>query len=284
MTTATTGARDHQAGVGTGTAAGTVRGGGITPGRVFRSEWIKLRSLRSTVCAVLAVVLGIVLVGAFTAVGIVVKETVPASEAVAADPSGGTLSGVGVGQLAAIAFGVLAVTAEYRSLMIRSSFTAVPGRLPLVWAKATLATAVTAVVSLLALLVTFLVARTVVATDGPSLSLTAPGVGRAVIGAAVVLGMTSALATSFGWLLRSTAGAVSALVGLLYILPSLVGVLPQAVADKVLPYLPGNAVTAVIHITTTGDALTPWAGLAVYAAYTALALAAAALVVQRRDA
>ena len=95
---------------------------------------------------------------AFTAVGIVVRDSPPAATAVAIDPSGGTLSGTGLAQLAVIAFGVVAVTGEYRTRMIRSSLAAVPTRLPLVWGKAAAVAASAAVVSLAALLLSFLVA------------------------------------------------------------------------------------------------------------------------------
>ena len=283
MNTTMTGTSDSRT---TAPAGATMdsRAGRVTARRVHVSEWIKLRSLRSTVWAVLAVALGIVLVGAFTAVGIVVRDGPPVAEALAADPSGGVLSGVSFATWAAVAVGVLVVTTEYRTRSILTSVTAVPGRVLLVWAKAGTAAAVVVLVSLPALLVTFLIARTLLATHGGSISLTTPGVGRAIIAASLTLGATTALATGFGWLLRSTAGAVAVLVALLYVLPSSVTLLPRAVGDAILPHLPSNAAAAAMHLTPTDGALAPWAGLAVYAAYTVLALSAAAFAVTRRDA
>ena len=160
----------------------------VTQIRVLRSEWIKIRSVRSTVWAVVAMAAALIAGAAFAAVGIVVKDSPPAASAVVTDPSGGTLSGTGLAQLAVIAFGVVAVTGEYRTRMIRSSVAAVPTRLPLVWGKAAVVAALAAIASLAALLFSFLVASLVVATEELSISLTTPGVARAMIGAALALG------------------------------------------------------------------------------------------------
>lgn len=256
----------------------------VTARHVVTSEWIKARSLRSTTWSLVAVAASLLLTGAFTAVGFVVQEDPPGSEAIAADPSGGILTGVGAAQLAAIALGVLLVSGEYRSGTIRSSIAAVPARLPLVWAKAAVAGLVTAAVSLVALLATFVVARSVVAVGGLTISPATPGLARAVLGAALHLGLTAALATGFGWLLRSTAGAVAAAVALLQLLPAIGLLLPASVAAAVLPWLPSHAGTAVLQLTPAAGGLGPWTGLAVYAAWAAAAVGAGALLLTRRDA
>ena len=127
------------------------------------SEWIKIGSVRSSVGALVALVLALIGGAAYSAVGIVVSDSPPAAEAVAADPTGGYLSGIALAQLVAIVFGVVAVTGEYRSTMIRSSLAAVPTRLPLVWGKAAVVAVITTVVAVAALLPAFLVARAIVA-------------------------------------------------------------------------------------------------------------------------
>jgi hypothetical protein len=256
----------------------------VTQTRVLRSEWIKIRSVRSTVWALVAMAVALIGGAAFAAVGIVVKDSPPAATAVAADPSGGTLSGVGLAQLAVITFGVVAVTGEYRTRMIRSSVAAVPTRLPLVWGKAAVVAALATVVSLVALLLSFLVASLVVATENLSISLATPGVARAMIGAALALGVTGALATGFGWLLRNTAAAVFLLLAVFYVTPTLATLLPQPVGGRVAPFLPSNAVARLTQVGPVEGALPPWAGLAVYAGYAIVALTAAAVVLRRRDA
>jgi len=196
----------------------------VTQTRVLRSEWIKIHTVRSTVWAVVAVAASVIGGAAFAAVGIVVKDSPPAATAVATDPSGGTLSGTGLAQLAVI--GVVAVTGEYRTRMIRSSLTAVPTRLPLVWGKAAVVAASTTVLSLASLLLSFLVASLVVATEDLSISLSTPGVTPAMIGAALALGVTGALTTGFGWLLRNTPAAVFLLLAVFYVVPTLATLLP----------------------------------------------------------
>ena len=264
--------------------ASPVDGPKVTHTRVLRSEWIKIRSVRSTVWAMVAMAAALISGAAFAAVGIVVRDSPPAATAVATDPSGGTLSGIGLAQLAVIVFGVVAVTGEYRTRMIRSSVAAVPTRLPLVWGKAVVVAASATVVSLAALLLSFLVASLVVATEELSLSLTTPGVARAMIGAALALGVTGALATGFGWLLRNTAAAVFLLLAVFYVVPTLATLLPQSVGEKVVPFLPSNAVAALTQVAPVEGALPPGVGLAVYAGYAVITLLAAALVLRRRDA
>ncbi len=255
----------------------------VTQTRVLRSEWTKIRSVRSTVWAMVAMAAALIGGAAFAAVGIVVKDSPPAATAVAIDPSGGTLSGTGLAQLAVIVFGVVAVTGEYRTRMIRSSVAAVPTRLPLVWGKAAVVAASAAVASLAALLLSFLVASMVVATEGLSISLITPGVARAMTGAALALGLTGALATGFGWLLRNTAAAVFLLLAVFYVVPTLATLLPQPVGEKVMPFLPSNAAAALTQVAPVEGALPPGTGLAVYVGYAAITLLAAALVLRRRD-
>jgi ABC-2 type transport system permease protein len=256
----------------------------LTFPRVLVSEWIKFRSVRSSIGALVALSLTLIAGAAYSAVGIVVSDSTPAAEAVAADPTGGYVSGVGLAQLVAIVVGVIAVTGEYRSTMIRSSLAAVPTRQPLVWGKAAIAATVTTVVALAALLPAFLVARAIVAIADVSLVLTLPGLAATMIGPALALGITAAWAVGCGWLLRNTALALFAFLGVLYLLPSLAAFLPQTAVQSVGPFLPSYAFEAVARATPVGGALPPWLGLLVYAGYAVITLAAAVLVVRRRDA
>jgi hypothetical protein len=251
---------------------------------VLVSEWIKLSSLRSTMWGLIIMALALVVGAAFTAIGILVKDTPPAAEAIAADPTGGSLSGVGLARVAAIVVGVVVVTSEYRTKQIRSSLAAVPTRLPLVWGKAAVAAAAATVVALAGLLPAFVVGRAVVALEDLSIFLTTPGVATAMVGAAVGLGVTAAWAVGCAWLLRNTAGAIFALLAILYAVPSLAVLLPPAVAMTVVPYLPNQAVAALTQLSPAEGLLPAWAGLAVYAGYAALTLTAAGLLTRRRDA
>ena len=255
----------------------------VTPRRVLVSEWIKLRSLSSSIWALVLIVVALLAGSAFSAVGLLVRHDPPAAEALAADPTGGAFAGAGLAQLAAMALGALSVTGEYRSKTIRPSIAAVPTRVPLVWCKAVVAAAATAAASLAASVLALVVVSSVVATKALSISLTTPGVARALVGTALALGVTAALATGFGWLLRNTAGAVFSLFGLLYLVPSFAALLPQVVAAKVVPCLPSSAVAAITQVAPGPGTLPPWAGLAVYVGYAVVALVAAGRLLKRHD-
>jgi len=246
--------------------------------RVVSSELIKLRTARSTVWAVISAALLVIAPGAFAAVGLVVQR------AGLTDPLGGSLTGISAASYAVAAFGVLTVSGEYSSGTIKTTFAAVPRRAQLVFGKAAAVAATVGTTMLAAVALTYAVASAIVATDGLSLSLTAPGVARALVGAALYLTGIALLGVAFGWLLRSTAGSLAALIGFL-VVPSIVGVLlPDA---AVVAYLPDKAGAAIMQLTTDGQSsglLGPWAGLAVFAGYVAAILAGAALLVRRRDA
>jgi ABC-2 type transport system permease protein len=99
--------------------------------------------------------------------------------------------------------------------------------------------------------------------EGFHISLTEPGVARAVFGSAHYLTGVTVMASGFGWLLRNTAGALSVLLGVLVVLPLVGFVLPAAVAQVVIPYLPNNAGTAIMQL-TPGGMLPPWTGFGVF--------------------
>lgn len=258
----------------------------VTMGRVARAELIKLRSLRSTVYALGFAVLSVVGMAVFTAMGVVAGQgsEVGMPGDPTHDPTGGALSGVSIAYFAVVTLGVLSVTGEYASNMSRSTMAAVPRRSRLVAGKAVAVAALTLPVTVLATVLAFLAARAILATVGLSLPVTEPGTARAVIGAGFYLTGMALLGTAFGWLLRSTAGALAALIGALLVLPTLGLLLPQAVGERFLPFLPDSAGQAIMATAPSSGQLAPWTGLTVFGMWTGLALTAAALVVSRRDA
>lgn len=254
---------------------------GVTSRRVVRSEWIKFRSLRSTRYALAAVALAIIGLGVFMAIGEVVADDVSRKGTV--DALGGSLSGVGFAELLASALGVLLVTGEYSSGSIRLTFTAVPRRLTVLVAKAVVAALTVFTTAMVSTLLAFTVAQRLLARDDITLSWTALGVPRALIGAALYLAVVSVMGVGFGWLLRSTAGALMALFAVFYLLPIIEILLPASTGDRIGPYLPSNAGSAVMRL-APGPLLEPWTGFAVFVGYALLTLAGAALVLRRRDA
>lgn len=262
-----------------------VTAGRVTLTRVAASEWTKMRSLRSTTWALLAAAMSIIGLGTFTAIGLVVQR-VPAdgfADAAMTDPTGGALTGVSLAGYIFAGLGVLAVTSEYRSAGITVSLAAVPTRWHLVVAKALVVGTITFITSLMSIGVAFFAVKAVLATADGTISLSAPGVPRALVGAGLYLAFLAVVGTAYGWLLRRTAGAVVALVGVLVLLPVLVYLLPTSLGAAISPYLPSNAGTAILQL-APGDQLGPWTGFAVFVGYVAVVLTSATALLRRRDA
>jgi ABC-2 type transport system permease protein len=249
----------------------------LTPGRVLRAETFKARTVRSSRWLLAGAVLSILAGGVTPALSVAVGGRAAGSGAV--DPTGGALGGVSFTQLIAGGLGVLLVSNEYATGLIRSTFAAVPNRRMVLVSKVVVATGATFAASFAAVIASFLTAQAILAGTGVSLSLTAPGVLRAVVGGALLLALTAAMGVGFGWLLRGTAAAVGGIFTFLY-LPPLLGLLVPSAG----PFLPDNAGTAVLQTTAAEGSLSPWAGLALFAGYAAAVLVVAAVLVDRRDA
>jgi ABC-type transport system involved in multi-copper enzyme maturation permease subunit len=263
--------------------AGTGR---VTLARVVHSEWIKLRSLRSTVVSLLAtagVVIALGLLFAGVASGRIGGESMGLGTGGShGDPVGASLGGVSLGQLLIGVIGVMLVAGEYSTGMIRSTLAAVPRRLPVLWGKVIVFGGVTVVSMLVATLVAFLGGQAILGTQGVGLFDT--GVLRAVIGAAVYLAGVGLLGLALGALLRGTAAAIGVLFAGMLVVPGLFPLLPKSWNDTVGPYLPSHAGESFMAVTPDPGMLGPWAGLAVFTGYIAAALAAAAILLKRRDA
>lgn len=218
---------------------------------VLASEWIKLRSVRAPLALLVLTALAIVGLAAFSAAAMVASRGQdPAGHS--PDPLGGALAAIGAVELLVGAFGAVMVTREYRSGQVLASFTATPQRVRVVLAKVAVAAGAVLVVSLSAFLAAFLLGGAVLGAGGESISLAADGVPRALVGAALYLAVVAVLGVGFGWLLRSTAGALTALVVLFLGVPVGGLLLPRGLSDSVVPFLPGNAGTAVVQLGPSG--------------------------------
>ena len=198
----------------------------VTQARVLRSEWTKLRTQPSTGWALLTAV---VLIVAFGILYSLLREARPphgAAAIAAFDPAAVSLAGVQLAQIAAGVLGVLLITSEYATGLIRASFAAVPRRLPILWGKALLLAMATVTVCAHATLVTFLAGQSILARQHLAVTLSQPGVTRAVIGGALYLAVTALIGLGLGALLRSTAGGIAALFGLLFAAQLVAGLLP----------------------------------------------------------
>ncbi len=268
---------------GSSAAARAVQVYPVSLRRVLHSEWIKLRSLRSTVIVLVATVVAVI--GIDVAVSAFVNTKFATLSPLDRAP-GNIIAhgyiGVYLGQLMIGALGVLAITGEYTSGMIRATLAAVPTRLPVLAAKSTIFAAVAFGVGILASAIAFLAGQATLGGHGVGLGY--PGAVRAVFGVALYLMVVGLLGLALGLLIRSTAGGIVALVGVLLVLPALAQVLPSSWQPSVVPYLPANAGQALYNLSHEEPQMHPWAGFALFVGYTLLAMAAAAISLRRRDA
>jgi ABC-type transport system involved in multi-copper enzyme maturation permease subunit len=260
--------------------------GRVTQMNVVRSEAIKLGTLRSTRWSLMVAVIAQSLLG----IAIAVVQMNRWSHLSAHDRATFDSIDVGVGgyHLAQLAIGVLAVmviTGEYSTGMIRSSFMAVPKRLPVLWAKLGVFSAVTFVLMLVSTAVSFFVVQAVVAQHDVQHAIGDPHALRAVVGTALFLTVLGILAIGIGALVRNTAAGIALFVFLLFVLPGITALLPQSIDESVSQYLPLNAGFTVATSTfDNSHHLAPWTGFALFCGYAAVAVAVAAIGLRRRDA
>ncbi|OLF15908.1 ABC transporter permease [Actinophytocola xanthii] len=252
-----------------------------TLGHTVRSEWTKLRSLRSTAFTLLT--------AAVLAVGLSVLFSSGAvrngAEEGGYEPTTASLQSFVLLQVVIAVLGVLVATSEYATGMIRTSLTAVPRRGRLLAAKALVFSAVGLVVGQLVAFGSFLVGQAVLAaSDGRYATLGDPTTLRAVIGCGLYLAMIGLLGVAVGVLVRATAGAVVAMIAVTLLVPLLTTALPAPVAEAVARFGPFGAGTRVMAVDPDPVLLSPWAGFGVLCLWVFATLAAAAVVLGRRDA
>ena len=256
--------------------------GTVTQLRVINSEWIKLRTLRSTPITLLVAVVLLVGLSALFTWG---------NAAHSGGRHGDTFNGAELSlsmyvfaQLAIGVLGVLIVSGEYSTGMIRASLSAVPKRLPVLWAKAIVYGVVVLVLMTVASLAAFYLGQAILSPYGRSVAISDPGVARVVFGTALYLSVVGLLGVGLGALIRNGAGAIATLVGLLLVIPIVSNLLPSSWAPHIVPYLPSNAGSAMLSVVPDPTMMSPWSGFALFAGYAVALLAVAGLLLKRRDA
>ncbi|MDX6347043.1 MAG: type transport system permease protein [Streptomyces sp.] len=259
----------------------------VTGRRVLRSEWAKLWSLRSTwitlgLALVFMLAFGLIMLARYKS--LTTSGRPMDGDFAAADAVSLSLFGINFAQLALGVLGVLVTAGEYSTGMIRSTLAAVPRRLPVLWSKAAVYGVVALVAGTIGALAVFLFGSGIVSGTHAALSLSDAGVLRSLLAAGLYLGMIGVIGVALGAALRSVAGGISVLVGLLMLVPGLVSLLPSSWQNDVSQYLPSNAGGSMYVVHHAANTLTPGAGLAVLAGWTVLALGAAAYRLVRTDA
>jgi ABC-type transport system involved in multi-copper enzyme maturation permease subunit len=248
-----------------------------------RSEFTKIRSTRSTYWTLLALIVVTVGIGALATAG---TASHPQGIGPDFDATQQSLGGLYVGQLVIAVLGALTITSEYSTGMIRTSLAVQPRRGTLFAAKALVFAVVSLVTGLVACFGAFFLGQAILSGHHLNVTLGDPNVLRAVIGGALFLTACGMLAYGLGAIMRHTAGAITAAIGLLFVLSILVNFLPhtwQNNVDKWMPALAGSQ----IWTTKPGggpDMFSAWPGFAVLATYAVVAMIAGAVLFRSRDA
>jgi ABC-2 type transport system permease protein len=252
-------------------------GYGLT--QAIRAEVTKLRTIRSTTWTLLATVVGTLLVTVLATNGI--QHHGPTDGFF--DPTNQSLSGIAIGQLTIGLLGVLMITGEYGSGTIRSSLAATPRRPLFITAKVLVIGAVSLVVGEILTFACFFIGRTILSGNAPVATLGQPGVLRALLLTGGYLALLGMFGLGLGFIIRHTAGAITAFVGVIFLLPLLLH--PLQAHGNPARFTPeqilANSVAAVVHQSGQVGAT---AGFLLMGLYCALALGVGMVLLQRRDA
>jgi ABC-2 type transport system permease protein len=256
---------------------------------LMRAEWTKIRSVQSTVWSLVAFV--VVAIGFSTLVSAVISNAWnkpgnhPNHVTLLTDPTQIIFgAGFGIGQLAICVLGVIIITSEYTTGAIRSSLLAVPHRLPMLAAKAAVWAFLDLVASAITVFAVFFITTSILSSH-VSITLGAPGVTKAVIGAILYLTVLGLFALAIGGLIRHTAGAIATVIALVIVIPPLIGLIPGTIANHVHGYMPTVAGVLVAQTSQQpADVLSGWQGFGVFCAWTVVLLGACSWLLVKRDA
>jgi ABC-2 type transport system permease protein len=264
---------------------------GLPPGRyglsgLFRSEWTKLRTVRSTMWTLgITVVVGIGISALACAETRSHWATMSPGNRASFDPTSTSLIALLFCQLAIGVLGVLVMSAEYGTGTIRATFSAAPRRRQVLAAKVIVFGVVALVVAEVVAFASFLIGQALLSAPATHASLSTPGALRAVVGTGLYLCVIGLFSLGLATIIRHTAGAISALVGILLVLPIIIQALPNSLQFDIRRFLPLQIGGVMMSVTTqNAHSFAPWTGFFVLCVYAAAALVIGGVLLVRRDA
>jgi ABC-2 type transport system permease protein len=255
-----------------------------------RAEWIKLRTVRSTLITLIVAAVSAIGFGALACERFAHEYAGISNPAAhlafldGFDPTSQSLLGNAVAQLAIGTLGVLIVTSEFGTGMIRASLAAMPQRGGWVAAKLCVFGLVAAVLAQVLTLTSFGVGQVFLGRQHIGASLGDPKVLAAVIATGLYVALIGLLGATLGLIIKHTAGAISTLLGILFVLPVLMGALPLHLQDQIGRFLPENIGEQAATASQLSERFPPWGGIALLIGYDAILLAVGLFLLRRRDA
>jgi ABC-type transport system involved in multi-copper enzyme maturation permease subunit len=201
------------------------------------------------------------------------------------DPTSTSLTALLFCQLAIGVLGVLVMSAEYGTGTIRATFSAAPRRPLVLGAKAAVFGVVSLVVAEIVAFISFFVGQALLTAPATHATLSTPGALRAVVGTGLYLCVIGLFALGLATIIRHTAGAISAFVGILLVVPIIVQALPDSIQFDIRRFLPLKIGGDIMSTGGNGPhAFSPWIGLLVLCVYAVAALIVGGILLVRRDA
>ena len=250
---------------------------------VLRAEFCKFRSVRSTFWTLIAAVVFNVMLAALAA--IFIPGHLNAQDKATTDPIRLSLAGIHLSQIAFGVLGTLVITSEYGTGMIRATFAAVPQRRLVLAAKAIVFAAAALIVGIASSFAAYYTFGAFVSGDSLRSTVGDPGVLRAIIGGGLYLVVLGLLGLGLGAIIRSSAGTIATLFGLLFVPSVLVSLLPHSWQTAAGPYVPMQAGSQIfVAAQHDPNSLGAWTGFGVFCLYATAALAIGFALIKHCDA
>jgi ABC-2 type transport system permease protein len=266
-------------------AAKTPRPGHYKFSGLMRSEWTKLRTVRSTMWTLgLTILTGIVLGALATGVTRANWATMSAARRAGYDPIGSSLTGVFFGTFTIGVLGALVMSAEYGTGTIRSVFCAAPRRAKVLVAKVLVFAVVALITSEITSFASFFIGQAFLTAPATHATIGSPGALRAVAGSGLYLCAMGLVALALASIVRHTAGAISAFAGILLLIPLIVQQLPTSLDNDLARYTPLRIGVTLVSGQPQPNTFSPWAGIAILCAYAAVLLVIGGVLLVKRDA
>lgn len=251
----------------------------VTFPNLLKSELIKITTVRSTMWSLsmaFAMIVGFGVIMAFA--------TRTSSFDFGSDPAGlvAPILGVAFAQLVFVVLSVLSIGSEYSTGMIRSTLTAAPSRTPALLAKMGIMWLVTFLVSLVSIFLAFFLVQAIYTNPAMKANIGDSDSLQILLGGALFLSLISVFALAVGAIIRSTAGGIAIVLGLLLVVPGILSMIPWEWLRNVRDYLPDVGQSILSSESTNGHS--PWGGMAILAVWTVVTSIIALVSIKRRDA
>jgi len=261
---------------------------GVTLVSTMKAEWIKFRSVRSTILGMIVFIVLTIGLGILVTSLIHAHWNSPGSQRdhLTFDPVSTSLVGTALAQFAVGVIGSLFITTEYTTGSIRTTLAAVPNRWKLIIAKTGVLKISMLIASEAVCFAAFFIGKAIYGNMDPSIPDTLSNGAdlRAVVLGGVYLTLLSVIGFSLGMLMRQSAATISTYVGVVLVIPLILFFFPQSIQDSLTKFEPSYLGREMMSVNPIANGFSPWVAAMILVIYTAVLWVCGIFVFQRRDA